>query len=130
MVRTAAKADVAFISNTTFGAGLPAGNVTRFAFDACVRFDGTIFIGEFDGAQVEGWMRRANQGPGTPFAERGGETLFADAARPFQPGRRYRVAVTDWIARNAARYLNVEPAAFKESPDLRLKAIVAAALSR
>jgi 2',3'-cyclic-nucleotide 2'-phosphodiesterase (5'-nucleotidase family) len=130
MVRTAAKADVAFISNTTFGAGLPAGSVTRFAFDACVRFDGTIFLGEFDGAQVEGWMRRANQGPDTPFAERGGETLFADAAGPSQPGRRYRVAVTDWIARNAMRYLNVDPSAFKESPDLRLKAIVAAALGR
>ena len=51
-VRQAAKADAAFIANTTFGAGLPAGDVTQLAFDACVRFDGTIFTGEVDGAQL------------------------------------------------------------------------------
>ena len=62
-LREAAGADAAFIGNTTFGAGLPGGAVTREEFDACVRFDGTIFTAEVDGARLRQLLAAANLGP-------------------------------------------------------------------
>jgi 5'-nucleotidase/UDP-sugar diphosphatase len=127
--RLAAGADVAIIGGTTFGAGLPAGDVTRFALDACVRFDGTLFVGEVDGAQLREIIRRANQGPDTPFAAREGENLVADAPADPAPGRRYRLATSDWIAHNPRVYLGENPPALQERPGLKLKAAVIAALA-
>ena len=132
--RVAAGADAAFVGATTFGAGLPAGAVSRFAFDACVRFDGTLFVGEVDGVQLKKILARANQGPATPFAERGGENLIAAVApallAQIEPARRYRLATTDWVAKNAASYLGENPPALTERPDLKLKAAALAALNR
>ncbi len=127
--RVAAGADVAIIGGTTFGAGLPAGDVTRFALDACVRFDGTLFVGEVEGGQLREMLRRTNQGPDTPFAAREGENLVADAPAEIVPGRRYRLATSDWIARNPRNYLGEDPPVLQERPDLKLKAAVIAALA-
>ena len=124
--RRAAKADVAVIGATTFGAGLPEGEVTRFALDACVRFDGTLFVGEVEGARLKQILARANQG--TPYAERAGENLVAAAPQEIEPARRYRLVTTDWIARNPANYLGENPPALTEQPNLKLKAAVIAAL--
>ncbi len=131
--RRAAGTDLAVIGATTFGAGLPAGEVTRYAFDACVRFDGTLFVGELSGADLKKLLARANQGPDTPFAARGGENLVAAgpivaAPATIEDARRYRLATSDWIARNAARYLGENPPALTERPELKLKAAVLAAL--
>ena len=128
--RVAAGADVAVIGATTFGAGLPEGEVTRFAFDACVRFDGTLFVAEVEGARLQKILARANQGADTPFAERGGENLVASVSGSITPGRMYRFVTTDWIAKNAKNYLGDNPPALKERPDLKLKAAVIAALQR
>ena len=127
-VRVATNADAAFISNTTFGAGLPAGEVSRIVFDACVRFDGTVMIAEVDGAQLRDWLTGSNQSPDTPWAERRGEFLFADGPAAPEPGRRYRVAVSDWVVRNARKYLGTESIAFTEMPEPKLKAMVTAAM--
>ncbi len=128
--RVAARADVAVIGATTFGGGLPAGDVSRFAFDACVRFDGTLWTAEVDGAWLAALLRRANQGPDTPFADRGGENLLAAVAGEVRPGRTYRLATTDWVAKNARTYLGENPPALVEQPALKLKAAVTAALTR
>jgi 2',3'-cyclic-nucleotide 2'-phosphodiesterase (5'-nucleotidase family) len=128
--RVAAGADVAIIGATTFGAGLPAGEVTRFAFDACVRFDGALFVAEVEGAWLQKILARANQGPDTPFAERGGENLVAAVSVAIVPGQTYRLVTSDWIAKNAKNYLGDEPPALRERPDLKLKAAVIAALQR
>jgi 2',3'-cyclic-nucleotide 2'-phosphodiesterase (5'-nucleotidase family) len=128
-VRAAAGADAAVIGATTFGAGLPAGEVTRFAFDACVRFDGTIFVAEVDGAWLRALAARANQGPGTPWTERGGENLVLVAPDRIEPGRRYRFATTDWAAKNALTYFGENPPALGEQPELKVKAAVVAALA-
>lgn len=129
-VRDAAHVDAAFIGHTTFGAGLPAGAVSRLALDACVRFDGTICVGEVDGRRLQQWLARANQSPETPWSERTGEYLVAAGPAHIDPDRRYRVAVNDWIARSPAAFLGVNPPAFAEQPPLRLKAIAIAALNR
>lgn len=126
--RAAADADVAVVGGTTFGAGLPAGEVTRFAFDACVRFDGPLFVAKVDGAWLQRLLVRCNQGPDTPFAERAGENLVAAIRGPIEPGRRYRFVTTDWIAKNPARYLGGNPPALRPHPTLHLKSAVLPAL--
>lgn len=126
--RTAAGAEAAMIGGTTFGAGLPAGEVTRAAFDACVRFDGPLFVAEVDGAWLRQLLARANQGPETPFAERAGENLVAVAPAAIDAGRRYRFVTTDWVAKNARTYLGENPPALTPHPTARLKAAVLAAL--
>ena len=129
--RAAADADVALVGATTFGAGLPAGEVTRFAFDACVRFDGPLYTAEVSGAWLQKILARANQGPETPFAERGGENLVAAVRGPIEPGRTYRLVTADWIAKNAKTYLGDDPPALAERrPELKLKAAVLAALNQ
>lgn len=128
--RIAAGADVAVIGATTFGAGLPGGDVARFAFDACVRFDGTLWTAEVDGAWLASLLRRANQGPATPFSERGGENLIAAVGAEPTPGRTFRLVTTDWVAKNARTYLGDTPPVLTERPELKLKAAVIAALNR
>jgi len=127
--RAAAGADAAMIGGTTFGAGLPAGDVSRFALDACVRFDGALFVAEVDGAWLKKLMARTNQGPDTPFAERAGENLVAAAPPMIEPGRRYRFVTTDWVAKSAKTYLGDDAPALTEQPALKLKAAVIAALN-
>ena len=127
--RRAAGAEAALIGATTFGAGLPAGDVSRFALDACVRFDGALFTAEVEGAWLKKLLARCNQGPDTPFAERAGENLVAVAPAEIVAGRRYRFVTTDWIARNAKTYLGDNAPALTETPSLRLKAAVIAALA-
>jgi len=129
-VRDAAGVDAAFIGNTTFGAGLPAGALSRVALDACVRFDGTIGVAEVAGADLIAFLAAANQTADTPFERRRGEFLFAEGPGDVSPTRRYRIATTDWGMRNRGRYFGSEQIAFTEKPELRLKAIVAAALSK
>lgn len=127
--RAAAEADVALIGGTTFGAGLPAGNVTRFALDACVRFDGTLWHAEVEGARLQRILARANQGPDTPFAARGGENLVAVARVEVLAGKTYRFVTTDWIAKNPKDYLGDDPPPLAELPTIKLKAAVIAALN-
>jgi 2',3'-cyclic-nucleotide 2'-phosphodiesterase (5'-nucleotidase family) len=127
--RQAAGADAAAIGGTTFGAGLPAGDVSRFALDACVRFDSTLFVGEVSGAQLQEILGRANQGPDTPFAAREGENLIAAVPAMIEPEKRYRLVTTDWGARNAQAYFGDAAPAFSERRELKLKAAVIGALA-
>lgn len=127
-LRDAAKVDAAFIGNTTFGAGLPAGDVSRLAFDACVRFDGTIFTTEIYGVRLRELVARSNQNASTPFEERRGDFLVAAAPETIAPDRVYRIATTDWGARNSERYFGSADLGWQELPGLKLKAAAAAAL--
>ena len=129
-LRTAAQADAAMIGATTFGAGLPAGAITRVALDACVRFDGTIWVAEISGTELAALLARSNHDAATPFAARRGENLVAvGPATPLDPARRYRLATTDWAAKNARTYFGSETLGFVEQPTLRLKALVTSALN-
>ena len=121
-LRDAAGVDAAFIGNTTFGAGLPAGDVTRLQFDACVRFDGKVFITEVGGVRLQELLAAANLTPETPFAQRKGEFNFAAGPDTIDPARTYRIATTDWGARNTDRYFGEPALEWRESPGLQLKA--------
>ncbi|HVU35292.1 MAG TPA: metallophosphoesterase [Opitutaceae bacterium] len=126
--RDAAHTDVAVIGGTTFGAGLPRGAVNRYAFDACVRFDGPLYVGEISGAQLQALAARCNQGATTPFAERTGENLVLVGPDRIKPDRMYRLVTTDWIARNPTAYLGQEAPSLRPADGLMLKAAVIAAL--
>jgi len=128
-LRDAAGVDAAFVGNTTFGAGLPAGDVTREEFDACVRFDGTIFTAEVDGARLAQLLADANLGPGTPFELRRGEFSHAAGPAGIDPAKTYRIATTDWGAKNTARYFGEPAITWREQAGLRLKAAVLAKLN-
>lgn len=124
----AAGVDAAFIGNTTFGAGLPAGSVRRLDFDACVRFDGPIFTAEVEGARLQKLAAIANEGPDTPFTQRSGEFSFAAGRLTgIDPAKTYRIATTDWGAKNSDRYFGQPAIAWREHPTLKLKAAVLAA---
>lgn len=127
-LRDAAGVDAAYIGNTTFGAGLPAGDVTQFDLDACVRFDGAIFVAEVDAAQLTALAARSNQGPATPWAERKGDFLVAAAPTTPESGRKYRIVTTDWGAKNTRAYFGAD-LGWRELPELRLKAIARRALA-
>lgn len=129
-LRAAAGAEAAFVGNTTIGAGLPAGDVTRRQFDACVRFDGPVFIAEVSGERLGTLLAAANLGPETPFAQRRGEFNFASGPETIEPERLYRVATTDWGAKNSARYFGLPALEWIEAPGLRLKAGVLSVMKR
>ena len=128
-LRTVAGVDAAFIGNTTFGAGLPAGDVTREEFDACVRFDGTIFTAGVDGVRLQKLLAAANPGPDTPFGLRQGEFSFAAGPDIIDPKKTYRIATSDWGARNTARYFGAPAIMWQEQPALKLKTAVLPALA-
>jgi 5'-nucleotidase/UDP-sugar diphosphatase len=127
--RRGAGVDAAFIGNTTFGGGLPSKQVTRAAFDSCVRFDGSLFTATVGGARLRSLLAAANQGVGTPFAQRGGEFNVADGPATIDDAKTYRIATTDWGAKNSARYFGEPAIAWQEQPGSRFKAIVLSALN-
>ncbi len=126
--RVATQADAAMVGATTFGAGLPAGGVTRFAFDACVRFDGPLFTAEVDGSWLRRLVARSNQGPDTPWEKRSGENLVTVAPEVIDDRARYRFVTTDWVARNAASYLGENAPTLVPHPSAKLKSAALAAL--
>jgi 5'-nucleotidase / UDP-sugar diphosphatase len=127
-LRISTGVDAAFIGNTTFGAGLPSGAISRIDFDACVRFDGTIQTAEVDGVRLKALLAAANQGPDTPLAERRGEFCFADGPATIEPERRYRIATTDWGARNSQAYFGSPEIPWQELPGPKLKVRLLGAL--
>ncbi|MEJ1973711.1 MAG: 5'-nucleotidase C-terminal domain-containing protein [Lacunisphaera sp.] len=128
-LRKAAGVDAALVGNTTFGGGLPAGDVTQLQFDACVRFDGAIFVAEVSGARLQQLIAAANLTPETPFAQRKGEFCFAAGPDAIDPARTYRIATNDWGARSTDRYFGEPKLEWREAPGLKLKAAVLSALN-
>ena len=105
------------IAHTTFGTGLPAGPVTRLAYDAFFRFDGDPMTAEADPAAIRSFIERANQDD-APMDRRTGDFLYAAPGLPGAPG----LTTTDWAARNAARYLGRVDLPFAAPPGPKLKA--------
>ena len=53
---------------------------------------------------------------------------FAAGPETIDPARTYRIATTDWGARNTGRYFGEPALTWRESPGLQLKAEAEAAL--
>ena len=128
-LRRAAGVDAAFIGNTTFGGGLPAGDVTRADYDTCVRFDGAIMVAEVSGARLRALLAAANQGPQTPFEQRTGEFNYAAGPASVHDAQTYRIATNDWAATNSGRYFGEPSIAWTRPPGPSLKAAILSGLA-
>lgn len=127
-VRAAAEADIAMLGHTTFGQPIPAGPVTRYDFDAYIRFDGDIRVAEVTGEELSRIMDRANQHLAASLDQRTGD--FVHAARiDIDPSATYRLAVNGWTAMNQGAYLGTDDLEFVPVEGLQLKAVVAEALA-
>ncbi|MEM8551990.1 MAG: metallophosphoesterase [Pseudomonadota bacterium] len=127
-VRKAADADVAFIGHTTFGTGLPAGNVRRYDFDAFIRFDGSILTAQVRGATLAAIMGRANQHEAATLEARTGDFVYAREIQ-IDAEATYTIAVNGWTARNQEAYLGTQNVPFREVPGMMLKSTVMDALN-
>lgn len=103
-VRDHAGADVAMIGNTTFGAGLPAGSVSRHAFDAFLRFENALYVAQVPAGVLQAILRRVNQFGDVDFARRIGEYAVASPVQ-LRDVASYTLAVDGWIRLNSQRYL-------------------------
>jgi len=101
--------------------------VTRFAYDAFLRFDGALAQAEASAAALAGMAPRLNQDEAVPIASRIGD--FAYAAPWPLPGPA-RLAANGWVRLNAAHFLGEGAPAFASVPGLMLKSVVAEALAR
>jgi 2',3'-cyclic-nucleotide 2'-phosphodiesterase (5'-nucleotidase family) len=128
LLRDAAGVDAAFVGNTTFGGGLPAGDVTKFDFDACVRFEGAVFVAEISADQLRALVERSNQGPDTAWEKRHGDFLVAALPATIESGRTYRIATTDWGAKNTRAYFGAD-LGWREAPGFKLKELALRALA-
>ncbi|MGE6742088.1 metallophosphoesterase [Allorhizobium pseudoryzae] len=124
-----AGADLGFIGHTSFGTGLPKGEVSRFNYNAALRFEGKIMKAEVDAATLAAILARCNQDGDVPLSARTGDFLYTAPA--LVPGKQsYIIACNDWSAINRKAYFGREDLAFAEVPDLKLKALVAEALNK
>lgn len=120
--------DVGFIGHTTFGTGLPKGDVTKFVFDSVVRFDGKLMKTEVDRATLDAILARCNQDGDIPLAARTGDFLYASPVE-LADKPSYTLVCNDWSATNQKSYFGREDLAFTEIPDLKVKATVLKALN-
>lgn len=128
-VRKATEADVAMLGHTTFGQGLPEGDLTQYDFDAFVRFGGDIRVVELPGERLSAILTRANQHDAATLDERTGDFVHANPLA-IDPQGTYKLAVNGWTAQNQAAYLGTDDLAFEPVDGLELKATVRQALAQ
>lgn len=126
---TAAGADVGFIGHTTFGTGLPSGEVTKYVFDSVVRFDGKLVTTEVDRKTLDEILARTNQDGDIPLSARTGDFLYA-APIELADKPTYKLVTNDWSATNQKSYFGREDLVFVEiEPVVQVKATVLEALN-
>ncbi len=119
--------DIGFVGHTTFGTGLAAGPVSRYAFDAAVRFDGKLVVADVSPEVGLQLLARANQDGDTALADRTGDFLYA-VPTDLSSKDKIRIVTGDWPAMNQLKYFGREDLVFEEIPDLKIKALVIQAL--
>lgn len=121
-------ADIGFIGHTSFGTGLPAGDVTRFDYNAGLRFEGKLMVSEVDAAALRAILARCNQDGDIPLTARTGDFLYAAPKAP-EGKQRYKIVCNDWSAINQKSYFGRGDITFSEVADVKLKQLVADALT-
>src|SRR5690606_33521805 len=122
-----AGAQAGFIGHTTLGTGLPDGPVSRYAFDAVVRFDGKLMAAEVPAARLSELTALANQDRVMPFARRTGDFVYG-AVQGDEKRDTIRIVTTDWCALNQQEYFGVADLDFTEVPGPGVKAVAAQGL--
>lgn len=116
-------ADIGFIGHTSFGAGLPQGDISQYAFSACLRFDGKLMKAELDAAAMKQILGLCNQDADIPLSSRTGDYLHSSATTlPDAP--RYTLVCNDWSAMNQKKYFGREDIVFSEVEGVKLRQTV------
>lgn len=123
-VRLATQSDLAMIGHTTFGAPLSAGPLTRYDFDAFVRFGGGMKVASVTGDKLASILTLANQFAAETLEQRSGDYVHV-AEVDLDASRTYRLAVNAWTAINQKAYLGTEDLQFVDVEGLELKAVIA-----
>ena len=126
-----AGAQAGFIGHTTLGTGLAAGPVSRYAFDAVVRFDGKLMAAEVPAARLAELTALANQDRVMPFARRTGDFVYGavgGAVEGAEGRETIRIVTTDWCALNQHEYFGVDDLSFTEVDSPGVKAVAAQGL--
>jgi 2',3'-cyclic-nucleotide 2'-phosphodiesterase (5'-nucleotidase family) len=118
---------VGLVGHTTFGTGLPAGEVTKYAFDAVIRFEGDLMSADVNADTLSGIYGVANQDRDMPLAARTGDYVYANPVEVI-PDKTYRLVTNDWTAKNQKSYLGRSDIAFQPIAGAKLKPTVIAAL--
>lgn len=121
-------ADIGFIGHTSFGTGLPAGDISRFDFNAALRFEGKLMTSDVDASVLAAILARCNQDGDIPLSARTGDFLYAAPNAP-EGKQRYKIVCNDWSAINQKSYFGRDDIAFVEVPNVKLKQLVIDALS-
>lgn len=127
-LRQATEADVAMLGHTTFGAPLAAGPLTRYDFDAFVRFGGGVSVASVTGEQLSAMLSRSNQFMAETLDGMTGDYVHV-AAIDVDAAKTYRLAVNGWTAQNQEAYLGTTDLPFEKVEGLELKALIAAHLA-
>lgn len=101
-LRAAAGADFGLLNPGSLRADLPAGRLTRGKLHEALPFDDRVAVLELTGAELAALVGRL-QGSGKGFPQVAGLLLGAEGPRrcggePLEPGRRYRVATSEFVA--------------------------------
>lgn len=123
----AGEGDIGFIGHTTLGNGLPLGEVSKYAFDSVVRFDGKLMVAEVDAKTLAEILAVVNQDEAQTLEQRTGDFLYA-APTGLPTKDVYRLVTNDWSATNQKSYFGREDLVFTPGPEVGLKALVVAAL--
>ena len=122
-MRLATLADLAMIGHTTFGAPLSEGPLTRYDFDAFVRFGGGMKVASVAGDKLAGILTLANQFAAETLEQRSGDYVHV-AKVDLDANKTYRLAVNAWTAINQKAYLGTDDLQFEDVEDLELKAVI------
>jgi 5'-nucleotidase/UDP-sugar diphosphatase len=115
IMRDAAHADVALSTASSFRQAVPRGVVTFEALRAALPYDNEILVYPLRGDVVEKLLAYGNS--------RQGSDSFAIVAAPktIDSARTYRVATTDYLARNAPGYRDFFVGLTPETPGLHVR---------
>lgn len=128
-VREATGTDVAMVGHTTFGAPLAAGPLSRYDFNAFVRFGGGLKMVEISGETLAAIVGRANQFTASDLSGRTGDYVHVGKL-DIDPAKTYRLAVNGWTAINQEPYLGTTDLEFADVEGLELKAVIAEHLAK
>ncbi|MEM9432141.1 MAG: bifunctional metallophosphatase/5'-nucleotidase, partial [Pseudomonadota bacterium] len=102
--------------------------LTRYDFDAFLRFGGGLKVAEVSGETLAAIAERGNQFTAETLDERTGDYVHV-AELDLSPAETYRFVVNGWTALNQEAYLGTTDLAFEEVEGLELKAVVSAHLA-
>lgn len=130
-LRKATGADLACMNHTSFGSGLAAGPVPKYRFDEFLRFENDVVRTQMDAEGVRTLLNLSNKQSESDLSRLRGDFMYTTPVN-LEAGRTYTVATTSFPAlpANQNQYFGRTGLNFEAVPNLKSKALLAAALAR